>query len=266
MTALAPRGGEGKGISVDPEPGSGFPADDTRDEVAFEHHGRRRPPGEGLADRFRIAGPDRRSRPAVDDARIEHPGHEPQRRGHGWIGPRDAVRGQQVITRWPGQLQVEVGEPVGERPPVTAADRERLAAGDRELVFQREQAGHVRRRRHPGSLEDTLVVPDQGLVRGLEPDTVEGAADRAELPPGRIVVVIHGTARDLAERDEHVFVRERAEQPRLREERHVRRIARGQPGLQEGWHAVADRGVADRHPRLAGEGAEHELEMPLLDA
>src|SRR6516225_3587719 len=76
---------------------------------------------------------------AADDTRIEHPGHQPQRRGDRWIGPADPVRGQQVITRRPGQLQVEVGEPVGERPPVTAADRERGAAGARELAFQGEQ-------------------------------------------------------------------------------------------------------------------------------
>jgi hypothetical protein len=58
----------------------------------------------------------------------------------------------------------------------------------------------------------------------------------------------------------------RAQQARLREERHVRRAAFGQPVLEEGRDAVAGRRIGDGHAGLAGERAQHELEMPLLDA
>ena len=57
-----------------------------------------------------------------------------------------------------------------------------------------------------------------------------------------------------------------AQQARLREERHVRRAAFGQPGTEEGRDAVAGRCVAHRHTGLAGKRTQHKLEIPLLDA
>ena len=57
-----------------------------------------------------------------------------------------------------------------------------------------------------------------------------------------------------------------AQQARLREKRHVRRTAFGQPGIKEGRDAVAGRCIGDGHAGLAGERAQHELEIPLLNA
>ena len=57
-----------------------------------------------------------------------------------------------------------------------------------------------------------------------------------------------------------------AQQARLREERHVWRAVFGQPGIKEGRDAVAGRCKGDGNAGLAGERAQHQLEVPLLDA
>ena len=45
-----------------------------------------------------------------------------------------------------------------------------------------------------------------------------------------------------------------------------RRTAFGQPGIEEGRDAVASRCIAHRHTGLAGERAQHQFEIPLLNA
>ena len=261
-----PERGEREDVGVDAEHGGGHAADDPGHEVAFEHHRRGGRSGEGLLDGLLIAGHHRSPRPAGDDVRIQHPGQEPQRGDDRGIGPRDLVCRQEVIPSGPGQPEVEVREPVGQRPAVLAADRERGHPRPCEPVRQRDEPVDASRRGHPRPLEDALVVPDQGLVGGLEPDSVESASGRPELAPGRAVVAGHGTAHDAVERNEQVLGGIPAQQARLGEERHVRRAALGQPGRQEGRDAVSGRCIGDGHAGLAGECAQHELEVLLLHA
>jgi hypothetical protein len=71
---------------------------------------------------------------------------------------------------------------------------------------------------------------------------------------------------EAVERNEPVLGGVPAQQARLREERHVRRMALGQPGRQEGRDAVAGRCIGDGHAGLAGECAQHEFEVLLLHA
>ena len=261
-----PSAGNGKTSASTPSTAGVDAADDPGHEVAFEHHRRGGRNGEGLLDGFLVAGHHRSPRPAGDDVRIQHPGQEPQRGDDRGIGPRDLVCRQEVIPNGPGQPEIEVREPVGQRPAVLAADRERGHPRPCEPVRQQDEPVDASRRGHTRPLEDALVVPDQGLVGGFEPDSIESASGRPELAPGGAVVAGHGTSHDAVERNEQVLGGIPAQQARLGEERHVRRVIPGQPGRQEGRDAVSDRCIGDGHAGLAGECAQHEFEVLLLHA
>ncbi len=174
------------------------------------------------------------------------------------------MRGEEVVPGRPSHPEVEVREPVGQRPAVRATDREGGLSRPGEGVLHRHQGGEAGRRHYPGPLENADVVPDQGLVGGFEPDSVEPAVEGTEPPPGWVEVICHRSARDLAQRHQQVLAGVPAEQARLGEKRDIGWAARGQPGLQEGRDAVPSREVADRNASLPGEGAQHELEVPQL--
>src|SRR5690606_15768744 len=102
-----------------------------------------------------------------------------QRVLHGRVGPLDLVRGELVVLLRAGLGEVDVLEPVGQRPAVRPADRERGDAG----VVHRLRGGEEF---VPGLglvgarvLEDLGVVPDQRLVGGLVVDAVLLAVDSA---------------------------------------------------------------------------------------
>src|SRR5690606_8664757 len=183
-----------------------------------------------------------------------------QRVLHGRVGPLDLVRGELVVLLRAGLGEVDVLEPVGQRPAVRPADRERGDAG----VVHRLRGGEEF---VPGLglvgarvLEDLGVVPDQRLVGGLVVDAVLLAVDRADVLPALRVVLGQLRLRLGAQRLGPLLLHRLLDGARLRQHRHVRRGAARDLRAEE----VDDRVLGGDEGHL-GAGALLELREDLLE-
>ena len=145
-------------------------------------------------------------------------------------------------------------------PPIEYAGRpdcvERLGRGE-EVVPRL-------RRLDAGLLECGDVVPDGRLVGRLEEQAVGRAVDRADVED-RLAEVLRDLIRDEVDRLERPALREVGHDARLRETRHLGRIAALDRSREDGDDVVAAGGVGDRGVRvLLLERVDHGLEELLL--
>ncbi len=177
-----------------------------------------------------------------------------QRVLHGRVRPLDLVLGQLVVLLRARLGEVDVLEPVGQRPALGAADGERGDAGVEDRLRGAEQLRPGLGLTRPRVLEDLVVVPDQGLVGGLVVDAVRLAADLADVLPALRVVLAELLDGVGAQRLGPALVDGLLDGARLRQHRDVRRLPAGHLRADE----VDDR-VLRGHERDLGARALLEL-------
>ena len=101
----------------------------------------------------------------------------------------------------------------------------------------------------PAFLKALGVVPDRRLVAGLEDEAVDLGVERREPDPRRREVR-QQRLRRVADRLQRALVDELLDEARLRDVRHVRRLAARDGGREHGRKVVADRLVGDLHVRV----------------
>ena len=184
----------------------------------------------------------------------------------GWIRPRDLVGDEQLVVRLgAGDPDVDVLEPVGERPSVHPAERQRYLAvvdvgGDdvQELV---ERVGRV----VPEGFERRRLVPEGALRVRRGEQAVQLSVERPQVEDALGVVGVDAAHvhAEVREREGDTVVDELLHDAGPRDQRDVGRVAAGDARRQHGRQVSLAR-VAHRYPGGLGEGVEHLEEAGLL--
>ena len=127
------------------------------------------------------------------------------------------------------------------------------------------ETAQVVRRHDAEPLERSEVVPNERLVRGLEPDAVQPPSDRTESLPHGCVVPPYDVGYRCVEHDEPMLASEPPNQTRLREHCDVGLTSRRDSLVQPDGEVAAEGRVLDANTGLAFELGEHRCETPLLD-
>ena len=173
---------------------------------------------------------------------------------------------QLVVHLRAGGAEVDVLEPVRQRPADVCADRDTRVAGVPDEPELLKEAVPVLRRFGSGLAPDVSVVPHGRLVGGLEPHAVQLAIDRTEVQPRLRIVGLDGRADLVVERDEVAVGGELLHERGLADHGDVGRRATLELAGDVGGAVVAEAGVGDRGAGVLLELCEDGLEVLLLRA